>query len=349
MRRSHALVVALASSISLVAGAAHAGDPASAQVLFNEARNQMKDGNFAKACPMLEESQRLDPGVGTQFNLADCYEHQGRTASSWALFLEVAATTKATGQSAREQAARARAAALAPHLSRLAIAVPTSHAEGLEVTRDRTVVAPALWGVAVPVDPGPHAVRVTAPGRKPWQSSVVIPADGTALALAVPELEPQSKAEAAEPTPPASATTSDTEPLATAPPATHESSASGGVGGQRIGALVAGGVGAVGLVVGSVAGIVALAKHDESDQGCSASNVCSASAGAARDSAIHAGNVSTGAFVVGLLAGAAGVVLWVTAPPTTPAASTSSASTASLGVVPGWWSAGGGVALTGGW
>ena len=84
----------------------------------------MSAGKYDDACPKLEESQRLAPAIGTKFNLADCYEHTGRLASAWAAFLSVAASAKNANQGAREKAARDRAAALEPKLSRLAVVVP---------------------------------------------------------------------------------------------------------------------------------------------------------------------------------------------------------------------------------
>ena len=86
-------------------------DKAAAQSLFDEGRKLMTEGKFAQACPKLAESQKLDPGVGTQFNLADCYERLGQTASAWAGFLEAASTAKSMGQGEREKVARERAAA----------------------------------------------------------------------------------------------------------------------------------------------------------------------------------------------------------------------------------------------
>ncbi len=61
-----------------------ADDRTVARSLFDQGRALVKDGNYAAACPKLEESQKIDSGVGTLFNLADCYEHLGRFASAWA-------------------------------------------------------------------------------------------------------------------------------------------------------------------------------------------------------------------------------------------------------------------------
>ena len=93
-----------------------AANRAAAQALFDQGRNLMKDGKFDEACPKLEESQRLDPAIGTQFNLASCYEKAGKTASAWTLYLEVAAETRKLGQSQREEVARSRAKVLEAQL-----------------------------------------------------------------------------------------------------------------------------------------------------------------------------------------------------------------------------------------
>src|SRR5271156_4908852 len=97
-----------------------ASDVAAAQALFDDGRALMKAGKFAEACPRLEESERLDSGPGTEVNLADCYEHAGRTASAWAEVEVVADSLRARGKHDREKSARARASVLQPKLTKLA-------------------------------------------------------------------------------------------------------------------------------------------------------------------------------------------------------------------------------------
>jgi hypothetical protein len=325
------LLMAAALSASLVlSSTARADDAATAETLFNEGRRLMQNEDYAKACPMLAESQRLDPGLGTQFNLADCYEHVGKTATAWAIFLEVAAATKAMGQNAREQAARQRADALASKLSHLVIAVPTSHARGLVVKKDGVVVGPMQWGIAIPVDPGPHEIQMSAPGRKAWESSIVVLPDGLTMALPVPNLATTDGGAAPEETREASETTEPGAPEDSEHPVPRKRE-QGGLGTQATAAIALGGVGALGLIVGTAAGLVSLSKHNESNNGCT-NNVCTPEGGAARDGAIHAGNWSTAAFAVGIVAGAAGVVLWVTRP--TPGPAKAAPSLASVAIAP---------------
>jgi len=166
-----------------------AGEPAAAEQLFDEAKRLITSGHYAEACPKLEQSQKLDPGLGTQFHLADCWQHVGRTASAWALFREVASGARASAQNARERVAKDRADALEPFLSKLAI-VPSNAATiaGLVIRRDGTEVPREAWGSPVPVDPGTHDVSASAPDRQSWQSSVDVEGQGKVVTVAVPLL-----------------------------------------------------------------------------------------------------------------------------------------------------------------
>src|SRR5437762_12184782 len=118
-------VTALVGS-SLRAPDIYAGDAAAAEALFREGRALMDAGNYAAACPELEESYSQDPGTGTLLALGICQEHAGHTASAWATYAEVATRAKADGRADREQAAREHMAALDPKLSHLTIEVDAS-------------------------------------------------------------------------------------------------------------------------------------------------------------------------------------------------------------------------------
>src|SRR5262249_24412526 len=77
-------VACTAFALLVSAGGARAETPEqAADRLFKEAEVLARAGRYAEACPKLEESERLDPGIGTQFNLADCYERTGRVAHAY--------------------------------------------------------------------------------------------------------------------------------------------------------------------------------------------------------------------------------------------------------------------------
>jgi serine/threonine-protein kinase len=182
----------LALSLLAAGRQAKASDPAAAQVLFDEAKRLMSAGRYDEACPKLQESQKLDAGMGTQFHLADCWQHVGRTASAWALFREVESEAHALGNQGRERVARDRATALRPFLSKLVIVARDPHGGAstgdLDVRRDGVSVGRGQWGMAVPVDPGPHVVTMVAPNKRPWQTNVDVPPNGKTITISLPAL-----------------------------------------------------------------------------------------------------------------------------------------------------------------
>ncbi|WP_437629465.1 hypothetical protein [Sorangium sp. So ce854] len=185
---------------ALVGGGRDAwADTAAAQALFDAARQLMAQGKHADACPKLEESQRLDPGIGTQFNLAVCYEQIGRTASAWSTFLDVAGAAKAAGQLEREKVARQRATALEPRLIRLTITAPEGAPADLQVKRDGAVVGRAQWGIPVPVDPGKHTIEASAAGKAPFTKTIELGRAGASETVAIPPLAAGAPARATAP------------------------------------------------------------------------------------------------------------------------------------------------------
>jgi hypothetical protein len=175
--------------ILLVPSVARAGDAVAAEALFDEAKQLMADGRYAAACPKFAESQRIDPGLGTQFHLADCWQHVGRVASAWALFREIDSQARARGETGRERVARDRAAALEPFLPKLRIVPHESEAaSGMTIQRDGVEVGREQYGVEVPMDPGTHVVTVTAPGRQAWAAGVEVPVEGKIVTVDVPPL-----------------------------------------------------------------------------------------------------------------------------------------------------------------
>lgn len=216
----------------------------------------MDAGRFEDACPKFEESLRLDHGMGTQFNLAHCWDKLGRTASAWALFLDVAAAARAGNQADRERAARDRASTIEPKLSRLKITV-SEPVEEMRVLRGEQEVGPAAWGSAVPVDPGQHTIVVTAPGKREWSEKIEVPAEPETVSVSVPALEdlPAAEVEAA------------VAPTETAPAMVGAETSSAG-GGQQLAAYVVGGAGVAALAAGTVFMVQSRSDNSEAKELC---------------------------------------------------------------------------------
>ncbi len=191
-----ALVVA---GLTATSAAARADDSLQAEVMFREAKRLLDAGDVEHACKAFEESLRLDGGaaVGTRYNLAGCYEKQGRTASAWAMFLNAAVGAAKRGEKEREKSANDRAAALEPRLVRLRIVLTgETKLASFKVFRDDTAVSDGQLGLPIPVDPGKHTVRAEAEGRKAFVTDVNVEGDGNTITVKVPPLESEGGAPA---------------------------------------------------------------------------------------------------------------------------------------------------------
>jgi len=292
-----------------------AADKTAAETLFVDARKLLAAGKYQEACKALAESQRLDPGVGTLLNLGRCYEKLGRTATAWTTYREAAAAARAANQGAREKNARLAAEALEPKLPKLTVVVTGAETNPrIEVRRDGAVVPSSMWGMAVAIDPGDHLFEASAPGSKPWRMQVMAEA-GKPLTVTVPALEPDPKAAVAarKAGPATPAKTETTSAPARAPEPTPAPAS--GLGGQRIAALVVGGVGLVGTAVGGYFALRAKSTYDGA--ACNKmTNECSDQGLADQNLAFGRARTSTYATIGGLTALVAGVVLFATAPST---------------------------------
>jgi hypothetical protein len=299
--------LALSLALGFSANAARADDAgAQAQTLFDEGKRLMDAEDYAAACPKLAESQRLDPGNGTLARLASCHEKQGKTATAWSEFAELVTSAQRAGQADRERFARQRIAVLEPHLSRLTIIVPADVATtvGLVVRRDAIAVGDAAWGIGIPVDPGDHAIEATAPGRLPWSSHVAIGAAGDTKQVTVPAL-------AAVEAPPAPVAVTDTP---AAPITSDVAPVTGGRSSQKTWGLVLGGVGIVGLGVGSYFGVQALSTSSKVRQECPSAACGSTGALQQNDDARSDARLADVGLAVGAGALVAGSLLYFLAP-----------------------------------
>jgi len=195
-KRSRLLLPALILPLSLASSAradSTPADKAAATVLFNDAKKLLAEGRSNDACPKFEESQRIDPTPGTLLNLGDCYERSTppRTASAWGTFKRAEVMARNARDKDRQECATKRMLALEPTLSKVTIRVAQdARVTGLAVKWDGKAFGDGVWGSALPVDAGEHAIEAAAPGKKVWTASVRVAATAGTMTVDVPVLAP---------------------------------------------------------------------------------------------------------------------------------------------------------------
>jgi len=147
-------------------------------------------------------------------------------------------------------------------------------------------------GEAIDIDPGPHTFRFVVPGAAPVVRQATVE-EGVRLQRVIAELGPPGSARR--------------EPQAAPAPAPAP---------LRSVALTLGAIGVLGLGTGAVLGLMAMASGSDEKRACPAAG-CSGYATAMSDytAATRSATASTVAFAVGGALLSAGVVLWLTAPP----------------------------------
>lgn len=291
----------------LAAGDARADKITDAEQLFRRAKALMAENKYREACPLLEESERLDPQMGTLLNLAICHENIGKIASAWGEFRAVEQQARAANREDRVKLARERAAKLEPRLSRLKIVVPPeAKVEGLVVKVDGEEKGEPLWeGFAV--DPGTLTVEVSAPGKKTASLEVKVDQEGAIVPVTLPALEN----EVVHKPPPAPPGPSEAQ---------YEANRS-----RKTTGLIVGGVGLGALAAGAVFGVLAVMGDNDAEktcpQPCFAGSREAADADSKTDRALVFANMSNVAIPIGLIVTAIGGYLVLSAGPTSKPAS----------------------------
>ncbi len=284
---------------------------------FQRGREALKVGKYDEACAAFEESQRLDPQLNTQFNIALCDEQLGKLASALAIWKELAAKDD---NASRRAKASDMIVQLEARVARLRIDTPVP--PGLEVTVNG---ARATSYKDMPIDLGTSKIEARAPGYLVWVGTVTAK-DEKQQAVVTITLDPDP------------ATTAQAVVTPVPPPAPREQpprslrKTLGVVGIIGGGAAIAGGF---------TFGLLARGTWQDAKDVCGGT-ICDTRAdldrgNALADSARTRGTIATVLAIGGgaLLAG--GIVLWMTAPKSersvaiAPSASPSSVGLAVLG------------------
>jgi hypothetical protein len=286
-----AVLVAIFCSIFASRAAIAQGEgAAAAQVLFDQGREAMLRRDYDTACQRFRESEQIDPAPGTKLNLADCEEKRGRVASAWELFRAVMRELPDSDE--RHGIAAARAAALEKRLPTLVLRLASGAPSTTRVRVGSSEIGSGSFGVPLPLDPGKHTLVIEAPGHAPRTVEVVL-AEGSAQTV---DVVPGTAIAGPPPS-----------PFASPPPPQKRS------GGTKTLGYVLGGVGLVGIAVGSVAGVIVLSKKSTNEDGCDdARRVCTKVAADAGDSGEAIAPISTAGFIVGALGLGAGAYFILT-------------------------------------
>jgi hypothetical protein len=311
MRRSAILVLVLFGlSVSSVAGAQpapatpSAADVSAARALGAEGVKLAEKGRCAEAVEKLERSEKLYHAPTTLGRLAECQIELGKIVLGTENLQRLLREPVAVNSPAAFTAARARAekvlAHAKPRIASLQINVSAPPSTKIDLTVDGVAVSDMFIGNEWPADPGQHVVEATSPGFLKANANVALK-DGETEKLSLKlEVDP-SYVKPSTPEP-VVAKPSDGENTPPPPPAPKSNTL----------AYAAFGVGAVGVVVGSVTGILFLGKNSDLSKSCP-DKICSTVAGQSDLSGTKTmGNISTIGFIVGGVGVAAGAVLLLT-------------------------------------
>lgn len=284
-------------AISSIAHAQSSEDKAAADALYEAGKKAFDAGNYAEACPKFQDSQRLDRGIGTALYLGDCWQRVGKIASAVKAFREALDLAKAQNDK-RVAVAQKFLDKLRP--SKITIVAPDI--PGLKIERDGALVDP---GTLV-LDGGKHAIHATAPDRQPFDKVVDLANEGGDVTVTI-DLAPVGTPKQPE---------QQDHVVTRAPPPEEKSNGAP----MRILGITSASVGAVGIVIGSVCGVMALDAWNQSNDPnvgrCNPnSEACLAQKGVdLRAQANGLGAASTGAIIAGSILVVGGAALFLFAP-----------------------------------
>ena len=198
--------------------------PDAAKRLFDEGRALAAQGKHLEACVLFEKSYELEPAVGTQLNLADCAERDGKLRKAWLLWIAAAEEFERSSDG-RAKFARDRADALAPRLATVMVKVAKPKTKGLVVQIGEHQARPQRE-LLERVNPGTVEVIARAPCCQEFRTTVTAEL-GVVARVEIPRL---------------------VRVPGTAEPADEEDEPSAGTGWRT--AAIVGGVATVSLVAG---------------------------------------------------------------------------------------------------
>lgn len=310
-----ALVVPVTETIAFAQGTPSEQDIAQARQLGQQAQASYEAGKYAESEKQWAAARNLYPVAPTlSLGLARTQAKLGKFVAAqenYNRIIREAAATPPTAQAFKDAVEAAKAEVVAVSGKIASVVLSVDGPQNLTVTVDGQSVPTAALGFKRPIDPGSHVVKAEAPGYRSAEATFQVAEGGSAEA----KLRLEKSAEAAATPAPVVAPPTSTTPT-TEPPAADKKSSS-----NKTLAIVAFGVGGVGLAVGAVTGLLAMGKAGDLDEKCGADGkACPGDVQSDIDSYKTMGTISTIGFIAGGVGIAAGAVLWFTAPKETASA-----------------------------
>ncbi|MDB4955878.1 MAG: hypothetical protein JWO36_3447 [Myxococcales bacterium] len=166
---------------------ASADSDKSAPALFEEGRKELAAGHFDVACEKFEESIRKDPrAVGTLLNIGLCNERLGKVATALERFIEAYDRAGEAKLPEMQKAADEHILRLRTQVPFVEVTYTAAALDGETLLIDDRVIR--RGAARLTLDPGPHTVVLTAPGRLPYETTVVAKASQI-VPLELPLLE----------------------------------------------------------------------------------------------------------------------------------------------------------------
>jgi len=164
-------------SVLLIAGVANADNKEKADQLFKQGKKLMDQKRYADACASFEKSNKLDPGIGTQLNIAKCYQEWGKLGRAY-LAYQVAEKQAQEQNDKRVPQIHEFVVQLEPDVPHLTIHLPKDvKPESVKATLDSEPLA--AFDTPIVVDPGPHMIEYYVSGSSKKLNQVVPVERGT--------------------------------------------------------------------------------------------------------------------------------------------------------------------------
>lgn len=280
-----------------------AADIESARQLYNQGLELRDKGDLKGAIEKFKAAHALGGTPITGIELCKAHAGLHQPVEAREVCLGVARIPPLAGETQRSADARSEAARVAeevkPRIAQVRIKL-TGVPQGREptVTVDGTAVPPAALGEPRSVNPGQHTIMAKI-GTGPEAKSSVDLREGETKEIVLPVQAPPN-----EPPPPVGYVPAGGYPPGSYPPPRREG------GGPNAAVITGFTIGGIGLVMGTVGGVIALNGKSELETKCGNLKICGPDEHDDLDSAMRAGAISTAGFViagVGLVIGVIGL------------------------------------------